>query len=238
MKTLIADDDALTRLLLRSALGALGLDVHETSNGQEAWQAWQTGEFPLVISDWMMPHLDGLELCRRIRSENRGQYTYAILLTSRSGKENCFEAMNAGADNFIAKPFEQGEIAAQVRVAQRILGLQADLCAANEELERRVEERTAALVAALGARSLFLTGASHELRTPMHQVLGHAQLLETDALTETQDYSVQQILSNGRHLLDLIDRILAVSDSEPDELTFLEEGMAGRLAVASIAYEN
>ncbi len=228
MKTLIADDDPLTRMLLRSALGTLGLDVREAANGREAWEAWQTGEFPLIISDWMMPDLDGLELCRRIRSAGRAEYTYVILLTSRSGKESCLEGMNAGADNFITKPFEKSEIAAQVRVAQRILRLHADLRASNASLERRVKERTAALEAALVAKDHFLSCASHELRTPMHQVLGFAQLLEVDALTASQDDSVQHILASSRHMLELIDRILAASSAEPGELTFLEEAMAGQ----------
>ena len=71
MKTLIADDDDITRLLLSSALTKLGQTVREATNGREAWEAWQSGEFPLIISDWMMPDLDGLEFCRRIRAEPR-----------------------------------------------------------------------------------------------------------------------------------------------------------------------
>jgi len=121
MNTLIADDDDITRLLLGSALTKLGHDVHEATNGREAWAAWQSGEFPLIISDWMMPDLDGLEFCRRVRAEERTDYTYIVLLTSRSGKTDYLEAMNAGADDFITKPFEKEEFAARVRVAERIL---------------------------------------------------------------------------------------------------------------------
>ena len=69
MKVLIADDDEITRLLLSSTLRKLGHEVREAKNGREAWLAWLAGEFPLVISDWMMPDLDGLEFCRRIRAE-------------------------------------------------------------------------------------------------------------------------------------------------------------------------
>src|SRR5580700_6495191 len=167
MNTLIADDDDITRLLLSSALTKLGHDVHEAVNGREAWDAWRGGEFPLIISDWMMPDLDGLEFCRRIRAEPRVDYTYIVLLTSCSGKTNYLEAMNAGADDFITKPFEKDAFAARVRVAERILGLHANLSSANSDLERRVSERTAELEAALRAKSEFLSRASHELRTPM-----------------------------------------------------------------------
>jgi CheY-like chemotaxis protein len=222
MKILIADDDDITRLLLSTTLRKLGHDPHEAANGREAWHAWQGGEFPLIISDWMMPDLDGLEFCRRIRAELRTDYTYVILLTSLSGKSNYLEAMNAGADDFVTKPFEKGPFAARVRVAERIIGLHATLRAANADLERRVRERTAELESALRTKSDFLSRASHELRTPMNHVLGFAQLLEMDALTGDQSASVQEILTGGGRLLDLIDRILAVAESESPDLDFLD----------------
>jgi DNA-binding response OmpR family regulator len=222
MKTLIADDDDITRLLLSSTLRKLGHDVHQAADGREAWDAWQGGEFPLIISDWMMPDLDGLEFCSRIRAERRADYTYIILLTSLSGKRNYLEAMNAGADDFITKPFEKDAFAARVRVAERILGLHAHLRAANADLERRVCERTAELEAALRTKSDFLSRASHELRTPMNHVLGFAQLLEMGPLTGDQSGSVQAILTGGGRLLELINRILAVTETSSADLSFLD----------------
>jgi CheY-like chemotaxis protein len=79
MKTLIADDDVITRLLLSAALRKLGHEVHEATNGREAWEAWHSGAFAFIISDWMMPDLDGLEFCRRIRAAPRADYTYIAL---------------------------------------------------------------------------------------------------------------------------------------------------------------
>jgi DNA-binding response OmpR family regulator len=222
MNVLVADDDGVIRLLLSSALTKLGHTVHEATNGREAWDAWRGGEFSLVISDWMMPDLDGLEFCRRIRAEQRADYTYIVLLTSRSGKTNYLEAMNAGADDFITKPFEKDALAARVGAAERILRLHASLRTANTDLERRVLERTAELETALRIKGEFLSRASHELRTPMNHVLGFAQLLQMDALTDSQAGSVQQILTSGQHLLQLIDRILAVSKSDSEDLSFLE----------------
>ena len=222
MKTLIADDEDITRLLLKTALKKLGHEVHEATNGRDAWEAWQNGAFTFLISDWMMPDLDGLAFCRRIRAERRTDYTYVVLLTARSGKSNYLEAMNAGADDFITKPFEKDAFAARVRVAERILGLHADLRAANTDLERRVRERTAELETALRAKGDFLSGASHELRTPMNHVLGFARLLEMDVLTHEQTKSVAQILASGEHLLQLIDRILEVGQTSSIDLSFLE----------------
>jgi CheY-like chemotaxis protein len=222
MNTLIAEDDEITRMLLSSALTKLGHTVREAKNGHEAWTAWLTGEYALVISDWIMPDVDGLELCRRIRATPRPEYSYLVLLTSHSGKTNYLEAMNAGADDFITKPFEKDALVARVRVAERILGLHANLRAANTDLERRVCERTAELESALHAKSEFLSRASHELRTPLHHILGFAQLLEMNGLTPEQKDSLGQILASGRHLLTLIDRILQVSQSEASDLSFFE----------------
>ena len=230
MNILIADDDAITRLLIRAALTKLGHEVQEAKNGAEALEAWRGGEFPLIISDWLMPGLDGLDFCRQIRGAERAHYTYVILLTSLSGKTNYLEAMNAGADDFITKPLEKEAFGARVRVAERILGLHESLRAANTDLERRVNERTAELATALRAKEEFLSRASHELRTPMNHVLGFAQLLQGDQLTPGQRSSVTQILTSGTGLLRLIDRILQVAESSSLDLGFLTNAQTGPTA--------
>jgi DNA-binding response OmpR family regulator len=222
MNVLIADDDAVTRLMLNSALGKLGHTVYQAENGREAWETWQRDHYSLVISDWMMPDIDGLELCRRIRCNERTEFTYVILLTSRTGKTNYLQAMDAGVDDFMSKPFDKDQLVARVRVATRILELHRSLSLANTDLERRVQERTAELEKAMDAKSEFLSRASHELRTPMNHILGFAQLLEFDELKAEQQESVEHILTSGHRLLRLIDRILAVSESASGDLGFLE----------------
>lgn len=222
MNVLVADDDGITRLLLSTSLRKLGHDVREADTGGAAWEAWIEDRQPLVISDWMMPGMDGLEFCRKIRGEQSSDLTYVILLTARSGKENYLEAMEAGVDDFLVKPFEKEQFAAQIRVATRILGLHARVRAVNEVLEQRVIERTEKLENALRVKSEFLSRASHELRTPLNHILGFAQLLEMDALEEEQRQSVAQILTSGQHLLRLINQILEVSQTNSNDLTFLE----------------
>ena len=233
MNILIADDDDISRLLLRSALTKLGHSVSEAGSGREAWDTWYGGGFPFVISDWMMPGLDGLDLCRQIRAKPRGDYTYIVLLTSREGKTDQLEGMDAGADDFVTKPFEKDALTARVRVAERILGLHANLCEANADLERRVDERTAELATALRAKEQFLSRASHELRTPMNHVLGFAQLLERDRLTSSQASGVKHILTSGHHLLRLIDQILEVAESSSMDLSFLGASKGREEAVKS-----
>jgi len=239
MKVLIVDDDPVIRLLLSSTLNKLGHHVQEAQNGRDALTNWEKEHQHLVISDWMMPDLDGLEFCRRVRAAQRADYTHLILLTARSGKANYLEAMNAGADDVITKPFEKDQLVARIRVAERVLALHENLRRWNCDLERRVSERTAELERALRTKSEFLSRASHELRTPLNHVLGFAQLLEMDSLTSDQKESVQHILTSGQHLLCLIDRLLAISKSDPDELSFLrphksaESAPRREMAVAS-----
>lgn len=123
MKILIAEDDTTSRLVLAATLKKAGHEVASAKNGREAWEMLQEGDYSLVISDWMMPDMDGLELCRLIRAQRQMTYTYIILLTALGGKTNYLDAMDAGADDFITKPFDAEQLDARLRVAKRILDL-------------------------------------------------------------------------------------------------------------------
>ena len=125
MNILIVDDDPTSRLILEATLKKSGHQVTATKNGTDALAAYDKGSIPLVISDMVMPGMDGLELCRRIRAANRTQYTYIILLTSVSGKYGYLVGMKAGADDFIGKPFDEELLAARLVVAERIFNLQS-----------------------------------------------------------------------------------------------------------------
>ncbi len=127
MKILTADDDAGTRMVLTKTLQSLGHEVVETQDGREAWVKYRLHHFSLVISDWVMPGVDGIELTRLVRSEHRPKYTYIIMLTSLEGKGRYLEGMEAGADDFINKPFDKDTLAARLRVAERILNLQQEV---------------------------------------------------------------------------------------------------------------
>jgi len=124
MKTLIADDDRDLRETLAVLLRFEGYDVVEAANGMEAWHQFEQSRFTLVLTDWMMPKLDGLELCRRIRATEHPYYPYVILLTALKGKDHFLQAMSAGIDDFISKPFDADELRAKLHVAQRIATLQ------------------------------------------------------------------------------------------------------------------
>jgi phosphoserine phosphatase RsbU/P len=127
MRILIADDDVVSQLILSEQLQSLGHTVTIASDGREAWELYQSTNPQIVITDWIMPDVDGLELSRMIRAENRETYTYLIFLTILHGKGSYLEAMDAGADDFITKPFDIEQLSARLHVAERILGLQREI---------------------------------------------------------------------------------------------------------------
>jgi len=127
MKILIAEDDVTSRLVLGATLNKLGHQVTAVRNGAEALEEINGADIPILISDMVMPEVDGLELCRRIRAANRPKYTYIILLTSVGGKYGYLVGMRAGADDFITKPFDEEQLVARLGVAERIIKLQSQV---------------------------------------------------------------------------------------------------------------
>jgi DNA-binding response OmpR family regulator len=139
MKILVAEDDAVTRKLLESTLGRLGLDVITAADGNAAWTALETlkgKDAPeLAVLDWMMPGLEGIQILRRLRTTPGFELLYVILLTSRTDKEDVAYGLAAGANDYIAKPFDPSELEARVRVGERMVKLQRSLAARVAELE-------------------------------------------------------------------------------------------------------
>ncbi|MEA3209789.1 MAG: hypothetical protein QOE70_2846 [Chthoniobacter sp.] len=123
MKIIIAEDEKISRLLLQSTLASHGFEVTVAEDGAQAWEALQREHFPVLISDLLMPIMDGHELSRRIRGSDREEYTYIILLTSVGSKADYFGAMDAGVDDFLTKPLDEDLLLARLRVAERIVGL-------------------------------------------------------------------------------------------------------------------
>jgi putative two-component system response regulator len=125
LRVLVVEDDWIAADLLENALVHYGWEVTRATNGREALELLQAEDFRLVISDWEMPQMTGIELCRQVREHFGGRYIYLILLTSRSGPESVIEGLSAGADEFLSKPFHADELYVRLRVAQRILSLES-----------------------------------------------------------------------------------------------------------------
>lgn len=124
MRILIADDDAISLEILENALVKAGYDVVTAANGAEALEHLREQPLRLVISDWDMPEMNGIELCRAVRGEDLGGYTYFILLTARNSSAEIVEGLSAGADDFVAKPFNAAELIVRVRSGERVLALE------------------------------------------------------------------------------------------------------------------
>jgi diguanylate cyclase (GGDEF)-like protein len=164
MRILIADDSIVSRHLLDATLRKWGYDVVVACDGAEAWRILE-GEDPprIAILDWVMPGLTGIEVCRRVREHSRGTdsaYTYLLLLSSKSQREDLIEGMEAGADDYVAKPFDQQELKVRLRAGIRIIDLQRELVAAREELR---EQATKDFLTRLWNRSSILDILQREL---------------------------------------------------------------------------
>jgi len=202
MRILIAEDALVSRRLLQQCLQQWGYDVAVATNGAEAWQLFsaQDVHFPIVISDWMMPEMDGLDLIRRIRASSGSTYVYTILLTAKSEREDVVAGMEAGADDFLGKPFDREELRVRLRAGKRIVRLEQTLAVQNQELRQRVEEV-----------ETFVYTASHDLQTPLRTFGSYAQLLLADygkVLDEAGRELCEAILEDALHMKTLLDSLL------------------------------
>jgi diguanylate cyclase (GGDEF)-like protein len=161
MTILIAEDDPVSSLVLRHSLAGLDEELVAATNGEEAWRIVRDrDDIRIVISDWMMPRLDGVELCRRIRALADRPYIYFILLTAKAFREDRLAGLGAGADDFLTKPLDRAELLARLSVARRLIATQEELRLRSEQLERlhaelrRQNERLAELATSDGLTGL------------------------------------------------------------------------------------
>jgi two-component system chemotaxis response regulator CheY len=170
LSILIADDEAVSRLVLQRAIEQYGHRVLVATNGAEAWELFQRARPDVVVTDWIMPLVDGPELCQRIRAHPDSGYTYVILLTALGDKAHFLEGMEAGADDYLSKPFDPEELRARLTAAGRVLSLHRRLAQQNEEL--------GALNTALAesARTDPLTGLGNRLRLWEDLQVAHSQV--------------------------------------------------------------
>jgi two-component system, cell cycle response regulator len=138
MRILIAEDDPSFRRLLEETLAMWGYDVVVAEDGNAAWQILQSGNPPrIVMLDWMMPGMDGVEVCRKVREDMDEPYTYIILLTSQQSDEYLVTGMEAGADDYITKPFKHNELRLRLRAGRRIMELQNELISARDTFQAK-----------------------------------------------------------------------------------------------------
>ena len=137
MRILIAEDDTVSRTILRRAVEKIGHECLASADGEEAWSLYKENpDLDVIISDWMMPGVDGLELCRRVRNLDRDGYTYFIFLTALGDRGHLLQGLKAGADDYLSKPLDRDELGMRLTSALRVTDLHQRLAFQNVELEK------------------------------------------------------------------------------------------------------
>ncbi len=145
MRILVVEDDDITNRMLQKYLGDLGFDTTSAFDGLQGWEILCQEDIHFVITDWMMPHMNGLELIKKIREKKDHVYTYIILLTAKTETKEIIEGISCGADDYMVKPFDKDVLAVRVRAGQRIVELQEKLLKANKEQDILIGELKEAL---------------------------------------------------------------------------------------------
>ena len=141
MRILIADDDLTCRTVLGAVLAKSGHELVETVNGAEAWDTLQQPDAPrMAILDWMMPEMDGLQVVREVRAAETERPPYLIMLTTRGEKADIIAGLDAGADDYLSKPFNRSELRARIEVGRRVIDMQDALVTKVEELNHAIEQ--------------------------------------------------------------------------------------------------
>ena len=172
--------------------------VKAAANGQEAWDACQLSMPPMMILDWEMPRLDGLELCRRVRASEGGDVPFILVVTARDRTEDLTCVLDAGADDYMSKPVTPSNLQARLRIAERRIEVSAARRRAEEEL------RKSRYLAGIGEMSLAL---QHEINNPLAALLAHASLLEGMVEGHEKEESLATMVAQARRIGEVIKRL-------------------------------
>jgi DNA-binding response OmpR family regulator len=211
MRVIFADDNAIARALLSAVLAELGHLAVVFEDGQRAWDAYQEEPAPLVILDIKMPGLDGLETCRRIRAHDTERTTFILVVTAHDGPGDLKAVLDAGADDYIAKPASPKSLRARIEIAERRVKEAAELRAAEADLSR------ARWLAGIGETALAM---EREIAEPLETLLARSRTLLNDSrFTDDQRDQIRIITEQGARLAGVVGR--AVNLESPQSIEYL-----------------
>ena len=223
MKIMIVEDDQTSQRLLEKLVVDLGHEVVAAANGHEAWDRHQAQPVQMVITDWMMPTMDGLELCKLIRKRADAPYTYIITLTARSGKADLAQVFEAGADDYIAKPVDTDELKARIRAGERIVEL--------EDRHRRLHEHLLKSAAQLEAKNASLEETLTHLESTKTQIIQQEKMATIGQLAagvaheiknptgfvDSNLVSLQDYMTKINHLVDGYKQVVQHLNANPSK---------------------
>lgn len=210
MNVLLADDDPTMRLLLSRMLEQGGHTVTTAAaDGEEAWESYVAAPAPLLILDWEMPKMDGLELCRRIRSSERGDEAFILVITARDKTEDLTAVLDAGADDYMSKPVTPDNLMARLRIAERRIEVNAARRNAEEKL------RKAQYLAGIGETSLAL---QHEINNPLAALLSNTALIEAGMLDAAEkEEALVTIAQMARRIAEVVKKLRQLNNPKSVE---------------------
>ena len=209
MRVFFADDDPMSRTLTAAVLADLGHDASGFENGELAWGAFEREPVPLVVLDIGMPGLDGIGVCRRIRAHPQGRDTFVLMVTGRDAREDLAAMLDAGADDFVAKPASPENLRARLAIAERRIR--------QDEARRAAEAGLAKArwLAGIGETTIAL---EHEINNPLSALLGHAELLlMDDTATPEQREQLGIIQEQAARIADVVRRLAKLKNPQTVE---------------------
>jgi signal transduction histidine kinase len=222
VKILVVDDDPIAAEIASETLRLGGFDVAMVLDGEEGWRRVAAGQVEIVITDWMMPGLDGLELCRRTRALASDPYIYVILVTARDDASDVVEGLAAGADEFVRKPFSPMELVARVSAIRRV-----------KELHDRIAEQNRQLKQAQELRRDWTNMIVHDLRSPLAVIQGSAEMLRMKAQPQ-QVRSVDRIWREAARVQTMLEQMLVMAKSDAERLRLALEECALKPVIADV----